>query len=160
MTVEVRPGTLADLPAIAGLQAACFSEVWGPEFLGRLLAQPGAFSLVAVDLGAPAGFLVARAVAGEAEILSLGVRQESRRQGLGSGLIRMAATRAAAMGALQICLEVAVENQAARELYGGLGFSEVGSRPDYYQGAGGVRSDGLILKRALSESMGSAQEVD
>ena len=151
---------LADLPAIADLQAACFPEVWGPEFLGRLLAQPGAFSLVAMDLGAPAGFLVARAVAGEAEILSLGVRQESRRQGLGSGLIRMAATRAATMGASQICLEVAVENEAARALYGGLGFHVVGSRPAYYHGTGGVRGDGLILKRALSESMGSGQEVD
>ena len=160
MTIEVRPGTLADLPAIADLQAACFSEVWGPEFLGRLLAQPGAFSLVAMDLGAPAGFLVARAVAGEAEILSLGVRHASRRQGFGSGLVRMAATRAAAMGASQICLEVAVENQAARALYGGLGYREVGSRPAYYQGRGGIRGDGLILKRALSESMGSGREVD
>jgi ribosomal-protein-alanine N-acetyltransferase len=160
MTVAVRPGTLADLPAIADLQAACFSEVWGSEFLGRLLAQSGAFSLVAVDLGAPAGFLVARAVGGEAEILSLGVRQESRRHGLGSGLIRMASTRAAAMGASQICLEVAVENEAARALYGGLGFHEVGARPAYYHGTGGVRGDGLILKRALSESMGSGREVD
>lgn len=149
MTVEVRPGTLADLSAIADLQAACFSEVWGPEFLGRLLAQPGAFSLVAMAVGAPAGFLIARAVAGEAEILSLGVRQESRRRGLGSGLIRMAATRAAAMGASQFYLEVAVENEAARALYVSLGFHEVGSRPAYYHGTGGVRGNGLILKRAV-----------
>ncbi|HWE06705.1 MAG TPA: GNAT family N-acetyltransferase, partial [Rhizomicrobium sp.] len=126
--------------------------VWGPEFLGRLLAQPGAFSLVALERGEPAGFVVARAVVGEAEILSLGVRHESRRQGLGSGLIRMATARAAAMGAAQICLEVAVENDAARALYGALGFREVGARPAYYHGTGGVRGDGLILKRALINS--------
>jgi ribosomal-protein-alanine N-acetyltransferase len=64
------------------------------------------------------------------------------------------------MGASQICLEVAVENEAARALYGGLGFHEVGSRPAYYHGTRGVRGDGLILKRALSESMGSGREVD
>jgi ribosomal-protein-alanine N-acetyltransferase len=159
VTIEVRPGILADLPAIADLQAVCFPDAWGMEFLGRLLAQPGAFSLVAVDHGATAGFAIARAVAGEAEILSLGVRGALRRQSLGSELVRMAVERAAAMGASQIFLEVAVENSAARALYGSLGFREVGSRPAYYCGSDGVRRDGLILKRTLAESMGTGPEV-
>jgi ribosomal-protein-alanine N-acetyltransferase len=145
---------LADLPSIADLQAVCFPDAWGMEFLGRLLAQPGAFSLVAVDNGATAGFAIGRAVAGEAEILSLGVRGALRRQGLGTELVRMALARAVAMGASQICLEVAVENDAARALYGSLGFEEVGSRPAYYCGPDGARLDGLILKRTLCPPTG------
>ena len=138
----VRSGTLDDLPEIARLHAACFSDGWSLEFLGRVLAQPGSFSAIATDEGHPAGFVIARAHAGEAEIISLGVHPASRRRSLGTALIRTAIDQAFQAGAVELFLEVGVENVAARGLYGRLGFREVGRRPGYY----GSGADALTLR--------------
>lgn len=146
MTAPVRRGTLTDLPEIASLHRECFADPWDIEFLGRLLAQPGAFSVVALERNVPAGFLIARSVAGEAEILSLGVRPSSRRQSLGTALVRFAVERALREGAAEVFLEVGVENVAAQRLYGKFGFAKVGTRPTYYRRATGPGTDALILR--------------
>jgi [ribosomal protein S18]-alanine N-acetyltransferase len=151
MISPIRRARLEDLPAIAGLHGECFAESWDVEFLGRLLAQPGAFSTIAFELGLPAGFLLARVNAGEAEILSLGVRQSSRRRSVGTALVENALERAASAGASEVFLEVAVENLAARSLYGRLGFGEVGRRPAYYGQGLGPPADALVLRRPLRD---------
>lgn len=150
MTCLLRTGTLEDLPQIAKLHGECFVEAWDSEFIGRLLAQPGAFSTIALEEGAPAGFLLARANAGEAEILSVAVRASSRRRAIGTALVESALDRARDAGAVEIFLEVAIENSSARSLYRRLGFREVGRRPAYYrEGSGPAAADGLILRRGL-----------
>jgi ribosomal-protein-alanine N-acetyltransferase len=131
------------------LHSECFAEGWDAEFLGGLLAQHGAFSAIAFELDLPAGFLLARVNSGEAEILSLGVRRASRRRSLGTALVQNALERASSAGAMEVFLEVGVENAAARSLYGRLGFREVGLRPAYYGQGSGPRSDALILRRAV-----------
>jgi ribosomal-protein-alanine N-acetyltransferase len=147
--MSIRQATLADLSIIAGLHAECFAQGWDEEFLGRILAQPGAFAFLAIELGVLEGFVLVRAAAGEAEILSLGIRLTMRRRGLGAALIRTACLRADEAGAVEVFLEVSVENEAARALYAGLGFREVGRRPDYYEDAVGAARDALVLRRAL-----------
>lgn len=146
--MEIRSGTLADLPALAQLHARCFAAAWDAEFLGRLLAQRGAFFLLAGDGNSDVGFVLARTAADEAEILSLGVLPDLRGKGIGAALAREAVQRAQEDGALAIFLEVSVENQAARALYAGLGFAEVGRRPNYYPDLP-ASSDALILRRPL-----------
>jgi ribosomal-protein-alanine N-acetyltransferase len=138
-----------DLPHVARLHEECFADAWNAEFIGRLLAQPGAFGMVAMDDGTQAGFVLARANAGEAEILSVGVRFGSRRRSLATALVQGALDLVCAGGAVEVFLEVAVENGAARALYRRLGFLEVGSRPAYYGQGMGPRSEALILRRAL-----------
>src|SRR5207247_2404110 len=101
MIWSVRRGTLEDLPAIASLHRECFADAWDVAFLGRLLVQPGAFSVIAVE-GLPAGFLLARVTAGEAEILSLGVRPSSRRRSLGTALVQDAMEDASLAGATEV----------------------------------------------------------
>ena len=142
MTSSVRTGTLEDLPEIARLHAECFSDGWGLDFLGRVLAQPGTFSAIAMEEGRPAGFVIARAHAGEAEILSLGVHPSSRRHALATALVRTAVDQAFQAGAMEVFLEVGVENSAALGLYGRLGFRQVGRRPAYY----GSGADALTLR--------------
>ena len=143
---EIRVGALGDLPAIAAIHGQCFAEAWDTGFLGRLFAQRGAFAAVAIEDRRVAGFILARANAGEAEILSLGVRPSSRRRSLATKLVRDALERAAEAGAIEVFLEVAVDNAPARALYGSLGFREAGYRPAYY----GRGADALILRRALT----------
>ena len=147
--MNIRKATLSDISSIAALHAQCFAQVWNEEFLGRVLAQPGAVAFIAVEHAAPAGFVLARVAAGEAEILSLGVTPGLRRNGFGAELIRAACLCVEEAGVEEVFLEVSIENAAARGLYGRLGFREVGRRPDYYEDAVGAARDALVLRRAL-----------
>jgi ribosomal-protein-alanine N-acetyltransferase len=90
--------------------------------------------------------VIARAHAGEAEILSLGVRPPSRGRSLAKALVRSALDLALQAGAVEVFLEVGVDNAAARGLYGFLGFDEVGQRPAYYQRHAGPGVDALTLR--------------
>ncbi|RAI57221.1 ribosomal-protein-alanine acetyltransferase [Roseicella frigidaeris] len=107
-----------------------------------MLGMPGAFGLWVPG----AGFVLARAAGGEAEILTLAVRPPARRRGLGGALLAGALAGAVARGAAAMFLEVAAGNAAARALYAGQGFVEVGRRRRYYPDG----SDALVLRRVLT----------
>ena len=55
----------ADPAPLAALHAACFPEAWDAAALKSLLAGPGVFAFTADHRGAMAGFVLARAVAGD-----------------------------------------------------------------------------------------------
>ena len=158
----IRPATLDDLPALAALHGASFADAWSADSLGRLLASPGAFALVAERDGRPAGFVLARNAAGEAEILTLAVSPAARRLGLGRALVGEAARGAAESGATVIFLEVAVANLAARSLYGAFGFEEAGRRKGYYmEDPGSAPGDALVLRAELPlRPLGKERQVD
>lgn len=79
------------------------------------------------------GFLVARVVAGEAELLNIAVDAGNRRKGLGSKLLAAAAKEAAAQQAERMYLEVRESNQAAISFYERHGFRKNGQRTGYYK---------------------------
>ena len=133
-----------DLTKLAEIHAESFAEPWTAQALGDLLATPGAFAFQLEG-----GFVLVRAAVGEAEILTLAVRPALRRQGVGAALVRSAAEHAHRLGAAQIFLEVAVGNAAARRLYKGLGFAEVGRRKGYYALRDANFEDALILRSNL-----------
>ena len=134
----------ADLAPLAALHAACFPEAWDQRALSELLATPGTFAFSSGD-----GFILARAAAGEAEVLTLAVSPGARRRGMGRALVAAAATQAQQSGATAMFLEVAVSNTAARALYGGLGFTEAGRRKGYYARPAAAPEDALILRSNL-----------
>ncbi|WP_243634655.1 GNAT family N-acetyltransferase [Roseicella frigidaeris] len=138
------PAGAADAAALAALHAEAFppAETWGPDAIALMLGMPGAFGLWVPG----AGFVLARAAGGEAEILTLAVRPPARRRGLGGALLAGALAGAVARGAAAMFLEVAAGNAAARALYAGQGFVEVGRRRRYYPDG----SDALVLRRVLT----------
>lgn len=149
MAVRLRPAVAADVQTLAALQSASFEDLWSPGAMEDLLAMPGAFALIAEQDGTPRGFVLARAAAGEAEILSIAVHGSARRRGLGRALLAAALDAATARRARTIFLEVAVDNAAALGLYTALGFSEAGRRRAYYPREGRPATDALILKADL-----------
>ena len=98
------------------------------------------------------GFLLARALAGDAEVLTLAVRPEARGRGVGSRLLATFLTEAAARGAARAFLEVAADNAVARRLYARHGFAEVGRRRDYFTRTGGGTVDAVVMARDLPGS--------
>lgn len=96
-----------------------------------------------------AGFAIGRAIAGEAELVTLAVAPEARRQGEGRALLSDFERAAKDRGAEAAFLEVAADNTAARALYGSAGYDQTGLRAGYYKRADGTAIDALILSRAL-----------
>lgn len=132
---------------LAALHARSFQvpPPWSAVDFASLLADPLAFLLVEGD----AGFLLGRAVAGEAELLTLAVAPEARKRGLGRKLVARFLYQAQMRGADQAFLEVAVDNAPAIALYESAGFSRAGLRRGYYQTDKDTRIDALILRRKL-----------
>jgi ribosomal-protein-alanine N-acetyltransferase len=131
-----------DLAAMAALHAEAFlrPRPWSAGEFAAVLAGPGAFLLTEAG-----GFLVGRALAGEAELLTLAVPVAARRQGIGTRLLRAFEAEALARGSVAAFLEVASDNGPARALYAEADWSEAGRRRDYY--APGV--DALVLRKWL-----------
>ncbi|MBU2208038.1 MAG: GNAT family N-acetyltransferase, partial [Alphaproteobacteria bacterium] len=67
---------------LADVHAEAFPAPWDAAALEALLDQDGVFALEDPD-----GFILLRAVADEAEILTLAVRPAARRRGLGARLV-------------------------------------------------------------------------
>ena len=149
--------TITPLPAdaaepLALLHARCFpEEPWDAEALHRILTLSGGFGRLAWHCDTVIGFVLARDLGDECEILSLGVVPESRGQGVGRTLLRAVIDEAEQRGRPSAVLEVAADNAAARALYARAGFVAVGHRPRYYRRAGAA-VDALILRCPVSRA--------
>lgn len=131
---------------MAALHGACFTtpRPWSAQEFEAVLADELCFTLI--ESG---GFLIGRAVAGEAEILTLAVDPTARRKGLGGTLVDRFLAEAKSRGASSAFLEVSAQNQAAISLYVRAGFAKVGLRRAYYVQPHGAPVDALVLSRPL-----------
>jgi ribosomal-protein-alanine N-acetyltransferase len=136
----------ADFSALSEVHGSSFFEAWSAESLRSSLSAPGSFAFVEGELD---GFILARVAADEAEILTLAVRPEKRRLGLGRALVLCAAEHAHGSGATRFFLEVGKTNAAARALYEKLGFAMVGERRGYYGERSQAPEDALTLAARL-----------
>jgi ribosomal-protein-alanine N-acetyltransferase len=78
----------------------------------------------------------------EAEIVTIAVRPGVRGQGVGRLLLNGVLAEAVRRGAVELFLEVAEPNTAARALYAGVAAREVGRRPRYYADG----TDALVMR--------------
>jgi len=134
--IEIRTAVEGDLPAITEIQQLSPEAAhWHvPEYLDQ-------DCWVAVVQQRIAGFLVCRPVAeGERELLNVAVHPDFRRQGIARALVEMECNRNLA----DYFLEVRASNQAARALYGAMGFTEMGVRHMYYDNP---PESGIVMKR-------------
>ena len=127
-----------DAERLARLHRHCFAEeAWDAEAFAALLGTPGCHGwLTAEDDGKDSpliALLLARQAADEAEVLTLCVAPGHRRQALAKQLVCRLIETLAQQGVVALHLEVAVDNHAARALYRGFGFVEIGRRPNYYK---------------------------
>jgi len=84
-----------------------------------------------------------------AEIIDLRVREDERRAGVATRLLR--ASFNALDGVDTVTLEVRAGNTAARALYERMGFQIVGHRAEYYSTSQG-REDALLMSMLLHEA--------
>ena len=147
--MTLRAAEAADLEALSTVHQAAFTPGWSAEEIADLASGPGAFGLI-VEAGAPLGMILCRALAGEAEVLTLAVDPAARRRGVARALVTAAAGAAKAAGAEAMFLEVAVDNDGALALYEQAGFVRAGRRPSYYDRGGGLYVDAVVMRLDLN----------
>ncbi len=145
----IRPARPADTARILPIERRCFSDPWSLAAIEDALAFPLGLGLVAERDREIGGYLVARAVAGEGEILNLAVAPEHRRAGLGGRLLEAGLEALTRRGVREVYLEVRDGNAAARALYQRQGFAAVGRRASYYRNP---VEDAIVLRLSLPGS--------
>ena len=131
--------------ALAATHETAFpDDPWPDSLFAALFDNPTTFGF----LDPAGGLVIARAVAGEAEILTIGVAPSARRRGLARALLAAALAAARARAAETMFLEVEADNAAAIALYCSVGFTPAGRRRDYY----GAGRDALLFSLRLSGS--------
>ena len=121
-----------------------YKESTGPglSFLTSLLTQPACHAWSYWRGEVVVGAVWCQCVEGVVEVLDLCVLASCRRQGYGRQLLEAALQALAPVK--RVDLEVRASNEAALGLYGDLGFSETGRRPQYYVTSGG-REDAILM---------------
>jgi ribosomal-protein-alanine N-acetyltransferase len=141
-----RPMAPADLDRIVAIEQEGFLHPWSRELLEREMTHAWSHVLVAIEDGPGGerivGYVVFWLVHDEVHVLNLGTALEARRRGVGRALMEEAHVQGRRRGAALSTLEVRRSNTAAIALYLGLGYRQVGIRPNYYAEE---REDAIVM---------------
>ncbi|WP_405383590.1 ribosomal protein S18-alanine N-acetyltransferase [Phascolarctobacterium sp.] len=125
--------TVADIPAIVGVEAQSFYDAWNENMLLNEINNSLTTYLVMEEQGRLVGYAGFWLVAGEAQVTRVAVVEAERGQGYGTRLTAALVNKAWELGADAVTLEVRESNIAAQKAYLTCGFASEGIRPNYYE---------------------------
>ncbi len=148
MIATIRGYRDEDFTAVVALEESGLHESYRSAVFVRQMGEvcQETFFVAVAGEGKPVGYTVGTHVQhniGEAWILRLGVREDHRRKGIGSALVRMVTGALQERNACTIRLSVSPENQAAIRIYEREGFCKEKIVPEYF----GQGNDRIIMKR-------------
>ena len=144
---RIRPLAAGDLEAVEAIEREIYEFPWTlGNFRDSLAAGYSCWALHGAD--GVMGYAVMMLGADEAHLLNLSIAAPCRRRGLASRLLEHLMVVARDYGARLMFLEVRPSNEAARRLYAGYRFQQVGTRRGYYPAHDG-REDALLLTLGL-----------
>lgn len=131
--MKVRRWRLEDTSAISQIEQEAFSDPWRLDSIAVTCQLEQTIALTAQAGEEIVGYVLARGVVDEAEIMRIAVSKKSRRKGVGSALLAGLREACRDAGIRKILLDVRAGNQAAASFYLGFGFREDGCRRNYYR---------------------------
>ena len=133
-----------DMADVIAVERASYSAGWPTTAFERELTQNQMARYVVLHRpeGGIAGFAGLWLMVDEAHVVTVAVRPEERRLGYGRALVHGLVEVALRHDMASATLEVRASNEAARALYRGYGFYEVGERKRYYSDN---REDAIIM---------------
>lgn len=153
---QIMEATMAHLPVLDVLQQQAFADpqisgpAWSEAAIAGMLGMPGVMTRLVHNNNQAMGMAMWRAVADEAELLTIGILPTGRGQGMGRALLLDGVEKLSGCGVETFFLEVAINNEAAIHLYQRNGFSIVGRRRNYY-GTGTVCVDAHVMSLRISD---------
>lgn len=141
--------THAHCHVLATLHQMSFEKPWSADEFGHLLNHSGTGGYIALNVeSVPLGFVLARCVVDEAEILTLCTAPQYRGQKIASSILNHLVEEYDATGINTIFLEVAEDNSPATGLYCKCGFTTVGERPEYYRKSSETAKKAIVMARS------------
>lgn len=140
-----------DLDRVMDIEKDGFAHPWSADLLRREMVHDWSTILLATEMRRGFGGLSAEAIVGfivywlvhdELHVLNIATAIEERRRGVGRALMEEAQRRARKAGAILATLEVRRSNAGAIAMYRGLGYRQVGIRPNYYVDEG---EDAIVM---------------
>ena len=131
--MDVRRALLSDLADVHASEVQSAHAPWSLEQMHASLSAPTTQAWLARAAPDVCGHLVSTVVAGEAELLTVGVVPTHRRRGVAQALLQAAAEGWLDAGCSAAFLEVRADNVAAANLYTQAGWIPVGARRAYYR---------------------------
>lgn len=153
-TPHLRPMTLSDIPRVSTLERVAFEPASPPTAWRRELTENAIARYLVLVRGAGRAERLLGAgglwlMLDEAHVVTVAVAPHHRRHGYGWLLVHGLLVLAANEGMTSATLEVRASNAAARALYRGFGFHEVGERRGYYADNG---EDAVIMSTEAFDS--------
>ena len=145
MQITVERAKVRDIDSLYRIEKECFTyEAFTKEQMVTMLKSPNVIGFVAKIDGEIAGFTIGAIEnfggAKVGHIYTIDVALKHRRIGVGQRLLDGLEQAFLKNGATTSCLEVRVDNKAARELYHTQGYTELESIRNYYSsGVHGIR---------------------
>lgn len=144
--ITVRKAVKEDVTAVAGLEAECFTSPESEATVLSVIESPVYELYIAEYQGSFAGHLIIMTACGSTDILSLAVKNEYRRLGIGGLLLDRLFEDSLRDEISEIFLEVRKSNLSARGLYGKKGFEAIGERKNFYDLP---REDAVLMKKTM-----------
>lgn len=147
----------SDVESVININRVCLPENYAAYFfMDTFNSLPESF-IVAESQGTAVGYIMCRMEHGfsdlkklrfakKGHIISVAVMPDFRKLGMGSALVEHALSALTALHADECYLEVRISNDAAINLYKGLGFEIVRTIPRYYYDG----SDAYVLTKQLA----------
>ncbi|MCL1792293.1 MAG: ribosomal protein S18-alanine N-acetyltransferase [Oscillospiraceae bacterium] len=129
---EILPLSFGHIEPIFEIETESFGDPWSKQSFAAIFASPHYMGFAAIDGAEVAGYLIARRMPPEIEILNIAVAKSKRRKKIATGLFCALFEYAKAEKTERLLLEVRRSNSAALGLYKKLGFGIDGFRKNYY----------------------------
>ena len=147
--IALRLARLGDAPRIANLSRTLIEAglpwSWTPRRVAAHMRTREHLTVIAVDGGHLAGFVLAQFGNRAVHVALLGVAPEYQRVGLGRRLVSWVEESATVAGLFLMQLEVRASNSQALRFYSMLGYREISRTVGYYSGV----EDAVRLERDL-----------
>ena len=134
---------------LAEIHGESFDTQWTETAFRELLNSPGTNAILVSSQNNPTGFVLLRKAADEAEILTICTRPAFRQKGHAKALVQHMESLLKNDGVKSLFIEVAISNHAGLALYKSCGFTQAGTRKNYYERGDGTREDALIMRKGL-----------
>ena len=141
--VNIRAVNQDDIERVSMLEQASFNDPYPSYFLSELARDNPETFLVLTLNNEIVGYGVVDRWEDHDHLISIAVRPDSRRKGLGEALLVELEKRLSKERPLK--LEVRQSNARARALYLRYGFRQIGVRRGYYPAAFGRREDAAVM---------------